>query len=101
MVVYRDNYEIIKLFLDRGYRILKFYNIKCYCKLCINESIDDSFCYSRLRINVYRVLVSFLFIVLFSKDSILIFFELSWEFRRFSKFENEFKLDYEKLVKKC
>lgn len=40
-------------------------------------------------------------IALSSKDPILTSFELSWELRRLSKLENEFKLDYEKLAKKC
>jgi hypothetical protein len=40
-------------------------------------------------------------IALSSKDPILTSFELSWELRRLSKLENEFKVDYEKLAKKC
>lgn len=101
LAAHRDNYEIIKLLLDRGYRIPKPHNIKCHCKSCINESTDDSLRHSRSRINAYRALASPSLIALSSKDPILTSFELSWELRRLSKLENEFKLDYEKLAKKC
>ncbi len=40
-------------------------------------------------------------ISLSSKDPILKAFELSWELRRLSKIENEFKDDYEKLSLSC
>jgi transient receptor potential cation channel subfamily C protein 4 len=36
-----------------------------------------------------------------SKDPILTAFELSWELRRLSRIENEFKDDYEKLSLSC
>lgn len=67
----------------------------------MSGSTDDSLRHSRSRINAYRALASPSLIALSSKDPILTSFELSWELRRLSKLENEFKLDYEKLAKKC
>ena len=44
---HRDNYEIIKILLDRGYRIPKPHNARCSCKDCIQGSQDDSLRHSR------------------------------------------------------
>lgn len=40
-------------------------------------------------------------ISLSSKDPILTAFQLSWELKRLSRIENEFKTDYEKLSIQC
>ncbi|XP_055958673.1 transient receptor potential-gamma protein isoform X2 [Patella vulgata] len=98
---HRDNYEIIKILLDRGYRIPKPHDIRCDCKDCIAGNSDDSLRHSRSRINAYKALASPSLIALSSKDPILTAFELCAELRRLSKLENEFKLDYEKLGLKC
>ncbi|XP_033743329.1 LOW QUALITY PROTEIN: transient receptor potential-gamma protein-like [Pecten maximus] len=101
LAAHRDNYEIIKLLLDRGYRIPKPHDVRCICKNCLHGSNEDSLRHSRSRINAYRALASPSLIALSSKDPILTSFELSRELKRLSKLENEFKLDYEKLAKKC
>lgn len=101
LAAHRDNYEIIKILLDRGYRIPKPHDVRCNCKHCVTQSEEDSLRHSRSRINAYRALASPSLIALSSKDPILTSFELSWELKRLSKLENEFKLDYEKLAKKC
>ena len=101
LAAHRDNYEIIKILLDRGYRIPKPHDVRCNCKYCVTQSEEDSLRHSRSRINAYRALASPSLIALSSKDPILTSFELSWELKRLSKLENEFKLDYEKLAKKC
>jgi len=98
---HRDNYEIIKILLDRGFRIPKPHDVRCNCKICVEQSSEDSLRHSRSRINAYRALASPSLIALSSKDPILTSFELSWELKRLSKLENEFKLDYEKLAMKC
>ena len=59
---------------------------------------DDSLRHSRSRINSYRALASPSLIALSSKDPILTAFELSWELRRLSFAEHEFKSEY--LVRK-
>lgn len=101
LAAHRDNYEIIKTLLDRGYRIPKPHDARCSCKTCVDGSTEDSLRYSRSRINAYKALASPSLIALSSKDPILTSFELSWELRRLSKLENEFKVDYEKLAIKC
>lgn len=101
LAAHRDNYEIIKILLDRGYRIPKPHDVRCSCKYCVTQSEEDSLRHSRSRINAYRALASPSLIALSSKDPILTSFELSWELKRLSKLENEFKLDYEKLARKC
>lgn len=101
LAAHRDNYEIIKILLDRGFRIPKPHDVRCNCKTCVTQSSEDSLRHSRSRINAYRALASPSLIALSSKDPILTSFELSWELKRLSKLENEFKVDYEKLAKKC
>lgn len=87
--------------MDRGYRIPKPHNLRCTCKHCLTESQEDCLRHSRSRINAYRALASPSLIALSSKDPILTAFELSWELRRLSNLENEFKNEYENLCKKC
>ncbi|KAL8587650.1 hypothetical protein ACOMHN_045339 [Nucella lapillus] len=101
LAAHRDNYEIIRILLDRGFRIPKPHNARCSCDICVQGSKDDSLRHSRSRINAYKALASPSLIALSSKDPILTSFELSVELRRLSKLENEFKTDYEKLATKC
>lgn len=101
LAAHRDNYEIIKILLDRGFRIPKPHNARCSCNDCVEGSSEDSLRHSRSRINAYKALASPSLIALSSKDPILTSFELSVELRRLSKLENEFKVDYEKLASKC
>lgn len=75
--------------------------MRCSCVECKGKGVDDSLNHSRSRINAYRALVSPSLICLSSKDPILTAFELSWELRRLSRMENEFKLEYESLAKQC
>ncbi|CAH1777715.1 unnamed protein product [Owenia fusiformis] len=101
LAAHRDNYEIIKILLDRGEVIPKPHDVRCSCKDCKKSSEEDSLNHSRSRINAYRALASPSLVALSSKDPILTTFELSWELKRLSRFENEFKDDYETLSKKC
>lgn len=57
--------------------------------------------YSKSRINAYKALASPSLISLSSKDPILTAFQLSWELKRLSRIENEFKKEYEKLSEQC
>ncbi|XP_074650440.1 transient receptor potential-gamma protein-like [Tubulanus polymorphus] len=101
LAAHKDNYEVIKILLDRGDKIPKPHDVRCSCKDCIQSSSEDSLCHSRSRINAYRALASPSLIALSSKDPILTAFELSWELKRLSRLENEFKNDYEELAKQC
>lgn len=101
LAAHRDNYEIIKILLDRGDRIPKPHDVQCSCRECLAASTDDILRHSRSRINAYRALASPSLIALSSKDPILTAFELSWELKRLSRLENEFKMEYEALAKQC
>ncbi len=75
--------------------------MRCSCQDCIKARSEDSLRYSKSRINAYKALASPSLISLSSKDPILTAFQLSWELKRLSRIENEFKKDYEKLSEQC
>ena len=72
-----------------------FYERRCGCLDCVTSRQEDSLRHSRSRINAYRALASPSLISLSSKDPILTAFELSWELRRLSFMEHEFKSEYQ------
>ncbi|XP_072376779.1 transient receptor potential-gamma protein-like [Diabrotica undecimpunctata] len=98
---HRDNYEIIKILLDRGATLPMPHDVRCGCDECVTSRQEDSLRHSRSRINAYRALASPSLIALSSKDPILTAFELSWELRRLSFMEHEFKSEYQELRKQC
>ncbi|XP_044729543.1 transient receptor potential-gamma protein [Chrysoperla carnea] len=98
---HRDNYEIIKILLDRGATLPMPHDVRCGCDDCVQSRLNDSLRHSRSRINAYRALASPSLISLSSKDPILTAFELSWELRRLSFLEHEFKCEYQELRKQC
>ncbi|XP_020288795.1 transient receptor potential-gamma protein isoform X2 [Pseudomyrmex gracilis] len=98
---HRDNYEIIKILLDRGSTLPMPHDVRCGCDECVTSRMEDSLRHSRSRINAYRALASPSLIALSSKDPILTAFELSWELRRLSFLEHEFKCEYQELRKQC
>ena len=51
---YRNNYEILKMLLDRGATIPIPHDVKCSCDDCVIGSTDDSLKFSLARINAYR-----------------------------------------------
>lgn len=51
------------------------------------------------RINAYKALSSSSLIALSSRDPILTAFELSWELRRLSRMETEFRAEYNEMRK--
>lgn len=73
--------------------------IRCGCDECVTSRQEDSLRHSRSRINAYRALASPSLIALSSKDPILTAFELSWELRRLSFLEHEFKVSSMEIVK--
>ncbi|XP_055386618.1 transient receptor potential-gamma protein-like isoform X2 [Condylostylus longicornis] len=101
LAAHRNNYEIIKILLDRGSTIPMPHDIRCGCDECVISHMEDSLRHSRSRINAYRALASPSLIALSSKDPILTAFELSWELRRLSFLEHEFKSEYLELRKQC
>ncbi len=101
LAAHKDNYEIIKILLDRGETIFEPHDVRCSCQECIKARSEDSLRYSKSRINAYKALASPSLISLSSKDPILTAFQLSWELKRLSRIENEFKFEYEKLSQQC
>lgn len=86
-------YDLIKINKNIFTRRL----IRCGCDECVTSRQEDSLRHSRSRINAYRALASPSLIALSSKDPILTAFELSWELRRLSFLEHEFKVRNFKL----
>ncbi|KAK0418100.1 hypothetical protein QR680_013369 [Steinernema hermaphroditum] len=101
LAAHKDNYELIKLFLDRKASIPHPHDVRCSCKECLQVKAEDTLCLSRSRINAYRALASPSLICLSAKDPILYAFELSWELRRLSYIENEFRSEYQELSQQC
>ncbi|ROT80807.1 hypothetical protein C7M84_000444, partial [Penaeus vannamei] len=82
-----------------GMRVCEW--VGCGCDDCVTSRQEDSLRHSRSRINAYRALASPSLIALSSKDPILTAFELSWELRRLSFMEHEFRSEYQELRKQC
>lgn len=73
---------------------IEFLSSRCGCDECVTASEKDSLCHSQSRINAYKALSASSLIALSSRDPILTSFELSWELRRLSRMETEFRQDY-------
>ncbi|EFX85740.1 hypothetical protein DAPPUDRAFT_309057 [Daphnia pulex] len=101
LAAHRNNYEILKLLLDRGAALPMPHDVRCGCDECIASSKADSLRHSRSRINAYRALASPSLISLSSKDPVLTAFELSNELHRMSIIESEFTVDYKQLEEQC
>lgn len=101
LAAHRDNYEILKILLDRGYSFPAPHGVRCSCGDCVRARSEDSLRHSRSRIDSYRALASPSLIALSSKDPILTAFELSGELRRLAYLEHEFKSEYLELRRKC
>lgn len=95
LAAHKDNYECIKLFLDKKGTVPHPHDVRCSCPECYVAREEDSLRLSRSRINAYRALTSPSLICLSARDPILYAFELSWELKRLSFIENEFRTDYE------
>ncbi|KAH9373927.1 hypothetical protein HPB48_001103 [Haemaphysalis longicornis] len=101
LAAHRNNYEILKLLLDRGATLPMPHDVRCGCDECAEAVRRDCLRHSRSRINAFRALSSPSLICLSSVDPILTAFELSLELKRLSYVENEFKVDYKKLQRQC
>nr|XP_014288104.1 transient-receptor-potential-like protein isoform X2 [Halyomorpha halys] len=101
LAAHRNNYEILKILLDRGATLPMPHEIRCGCEECITESTEDSLKHSRSRINEYKALASPSLIALSSSDPILSTFELSWDLRNLAFAEQESKSEYLDLRRQC
>ncbi|XP_039305634.1 transient receptor potential protein isoform X2 [Solenopsis invicta] len=97
LAAHKNNYEILKLLLDRGATLPTPHDARCGCDECVTSSEQDSLRHSQSRINAYRALTSSSLIALSSRDPLLTAFELSWELRRLSRMEQEFRAEYNEM----
>ena len=58
LAAHKNNYEILKILLDRGASLPTPHDLKCSCESCITASQEDSLRFSLSRINAYRALAS-------------------------------------------
>ncbi|KAJ8008524.1 hypothetical protein DPEC_G00105770 [Dallia pectoralis] len=101
LAAHTNNYEIIKLLVQRKVTIPRPHQIRCDCVQCVSSSEVDSLRHSRSRLNIYKALASPSLIALSSEDPILTAFRLGWELKELSKVENEFRQEYEELSQQC
>ncbi|XP_030648073.1 short transient receptor potential channel 4a [Chanos chanos] len=101
LAAHTNNYEIIKMLVQKGVSIPQPHEVRCNCVECVSSSDVDSLRHSRSRLNIYRALSSPSLIALSSEDPFLTAFRLSWELQELSKVENEFKSEYEELSHQC
>ncbi|KAK9870187.1 hypothetical protein WA026_006274 [Henosepilachna vigintioctopunctata] len=73
------------------------HDVRCGCDECVSSSAADSLQHSQSRINAYKALTSPSLIALSSTDPILTAFQLSWELRRLSRMETEFRAEYNEM----
>ncbi|KAH1020546.1 hypothetical protein HUJ04_010184 [Dendroctonus ponderosae] len=97
LAAHKNNYEIIKLLLDRGATLPMPHDVRCGCDDCVHSSKDDSLRHSQSRINAYKALSAPSLICLSSSDPLLTAFELSWDLKRLSRMETEFRAEYNEM----
>lgn len=101
LAAHKNNYEILKILLDRGATLPMPHDVKCGCDECIRRSSEDSLRHSLARVNEYRALASPSLIALSSQDPLLTAFQLSWELRNLAFAEQECKAQYLELRRQC
>ncbi|TSK49676.1 Short transient receptor potential channel 4 [Bagarius yarrelli] len=101
LAAHTNNYEIIKMLVQKGVSVPQPHEVRCNCSECVSSSDVDSLRHSRSRLNIYKALASPSLIALSSEDPFLTAFQLSWELQELSKVENEFKAEYEELSRQC
>ncbi|XP_069702491.1 transient receptor potential-gamma protein-like isoform X2 [Periplaneta americana] len=96
-----DRFEVVRMLLDRGATIPTPHDVRCECCECVTSRTRDTVHHSRSRMNAFRALASPSLMCLTAKDPILTAFLLSWELRRLSYVEHEFRKEYQELKHKC
>ena len=109
LAAHKNNYEILKILLDRGFSLPRPHDVKCDCGQCAVSSRRDSLRFAHLdnifykhfsvrfsmsRLNAYKALSSPSLIALTSKDPILTAFKLSNQLKSLSKMESQFCKEY-------
>ena len=99
LAAHYNNYEILKILLDRGATLPTPHDLKCSCDSCLTSSQEDSLRFSLSRINAYKALASPSLISLTSADPILTAFQLSDELKKLRDMETQFCSEYNELRK--
>uniref|UniRef100_A0A1I8P5H8 Transient receptor ion channel domain-containing protein n=1 Tax=Stomoxys calcitrans TaxID=35570 RepID=A0A1I8P5H8_STOCA len=101
LAAHKNNFEILKILLDRGAAVPVPHDIRCGCEECVRMTSEDSLRHSLSRVNIYRALSSPSLICLTSHDPLLTAFQLSWELRTLALTEQECKAEYVELRRQC
>ncbi|KAH8270758.1 hypothetical protein KR018_000206 [Drosophila ironensis] len=101
LAAHKNNFEILRILLDRGAAVPVPHDIRCGCDECVRLTAEDSLRHSLSRVNIYRALCSPSLICLTSNDPILTAFQLSWELRNLALTEQECKAEYMDLRRQC
>ncbi|BFG05181.1 transient-receptor-potential-like protein [Drosophila madeirensis] len=101
LAAHKNNFEILRILLDRGAAVPVPHDIRCGCEECMRLMGEDSLRHSLSRVNIYRALCSPSLICLTSSDPILTAFQLSWDLRNLALTEQECKADYIELRRQC
>lgn len=91
------NYDVLKLFLSKGFSLEKPHDVLCKCDHCQ----QDYFRQSQKRLDVYRALANPMWISLTGSDPFLTAFKLSQDLKSSAKQEDEFEKDYLALSLQC
>lgn len=91
------NYQMINLFLARGFKLEREHSVTCKCDDCI----FDIFVTSQRRIEVYRAIANPMWISVTSKNPFLTAFELSDSLKSLARKEDEYVKEYEHLSVQC
>ncbi|XP_039490098.1 transient-receptor-potential-like protein isoform X2 [Drosophila santomea] len=101
LAAHKNNFEILRILLDRGAAVPVPHDIRCGCDECVRLTAEDSLRHSLSRVNIYRALCSPSLICLTSNDPIFTAFQLSWELRNLALTEQECKSEYMDLRRQC
>ena len=91
------NYEVLKLFISKGFTLEKPHDVLCKCDHCQ----EDYFRQSQKRLDVYRAMANPMWISLTGTDPFLTAFKLSKNLKSSAKQEDEFEKDYLALSLQC
>ena len=91
------NYDVLKLFLSRGFRLEKPHDVLCKCETCQ----EDEFKQSQKRLDIYRAHSDPMWLSMTSSDPFLTAFKLSKELKIQARNEDEFEKDYLALSYQC
>ena len=90
-------YDIIKFFLSKGYRIEAPHEIQCGCENCRIDYLRTS----QERLSLYKALANPIWITLTTDDPILTAFTMSTKMKNLANQEDEFENEYLDLYKSC